>query len=96
MNLIEVMALSGEMTTNSYANNIRLIRGNLSNPNVQVINLSTIEGMKKGNLTVQANDIIYIEPKRALFSQVLSQNVAPYLNVITGLTSVVLLYLNLR
>jgi hypothetical protein len=30
---------------------------------VYLINLSTIEGMKKGNIVLQGNDIIYIEPR---------------------------------
>jgi polysaccharide export outer membrane protein len=61
MTLIEVLALAGGLDYFSKANNIRLIRGDLKNPNVMIIDLSTIDGMKKANLLVQPNDIIYIE-----------------------------------
>ncbi|MFQ3575389.1 MAG: polysaccharide biosynthesis/export family protein [Cytophagales bacterium] len=61
MTLVEVLALAGGLDYFSKANNIRLIRGDLKNPNVIIIDLSTIEGMQKANLLVQPNDIIYIE-----------------------------------
>jgi len=95
MNLLEVLALSGEVNDKSYSNNVRVIRGNLKNPNVQVIDLSTIEGMRKANLQVEANDIIYVEPKKTLFSQALRENIIPYVSVITGISNAVLLYLTI-
>ncbi|HTF81980.1 MAG TPA: polysaccharide biosynthesis/export family protein [Cytophagales bacterium] len=61
MNLIEVLTLAGGLDNLSKAHNIRLIRGDLKNPTVMIIDLSTIEGMKQANLLVQPNDIIYIE-----------------------------------
>lgn len=61
MNLIEVLTLAGGLDNLSKAHNIRLIRGDLKNPTVMIIDLSTIEGMKKATLLVQPNDIIYIE-----------------------------------
>jgi polysaccharide export outer membrane protein len=68
MNLIEVLAVTEQMgtATSNYAkfNNIRLIRGDLKNPNVYLIDLTTIEGLKQANLKVQPNDIIYVEPYR--------------------------------
>ena len=67
MNLIEVIALYGGIADNGKAHNIRLIRGDLKNPNVSIIDLSTIEGMKRASLDIQPNDIIYIEPVRKLW-----------------------------
>lgn len=80
MNLLEVLALAGGPDGNvtggggigntslarngGKIDNIRIIRGDLKNPQVQFINLSTIEGMRKGNLQVEPNDIIYIQPIR--------------------------------
>lgn len=96
MNLLEALALSNEMTNKVYSDNIRLIRGNLSNPNVQVINLTTIDGMKQANLALKPNDIIYIEPKRTLAGQALRENVLPYVTVLTSISQAVLLYLTLK
>ena len=66
-NLIEIIALYGGMNIDSEAKNIRLIRGDLKNPHVQIIDLRTIEGMKLAHLQVQPNDIIYIEQVRKPF-----------------------------
>jgi len=74
MNLLEVLALAGGADGGSNGNgaaryggrinNIRIIRGDLKNPQVQFIDLSTLEGMRRGNLQVEPNDIIYIQPIR--------------------------------
>ena len=80
MNLIEVLALAGGIdggvgggggggTSSLYryggkASNIRIIRGNLKNPRVQQINLTTLDGMRRANLQMEPNDIIYVEPVR--------------------------------
>ena len=77
MNLLEVLALAGGIdgggtsggTTGFYRNggradNIRIIRGNLKNPRVQQVNLSTLDGMRRASLQIEPNDIIYVEPIR--------------------------------
>jgi polysaccharide export outer membrane protein len=66
MNLLEVLAKAGGMPPDAKAFNIRIIRGDLKNPQVVKIDLSTLEGMKQANLTVQANDFVYIEPTVSL------------------------------
>ncbi len=73
MNLLEVLALAGGIDGGGggslyryggRADNVRIIRGNLKNPQVQQIDLTTIEGMRRGNLQVEPNDIIYVDPVR--------------------------------
>jgi protein involved in polysaccharide export with SLBB domain len=78
MNLLEVLALAGGpdggggggggstgiARNGGRIDNIRIIRGDLKNPQVQFINLNTIEGMRRGNLQIEPNDIIYIQPVR--------------------------------
>ena len=74
MNLLEVLALAGGVdgasgTSGLYrnggrVNNIRIIRGDLKNPRVQQIDLSTLDGMRRANLQVEPNDVIYVEPIR--------------------------------
>ena len=77
MNLIEVLALAGGIdgggqtggsSNQSFyryggkANNIRIIRGDLKNPRVQQVDLTTLDGMRRANLQMEPNDIIYVEP----------------------------------
>ncbi|GAB2854428.1 polysaccharide biosynthesis/export family protein [Hymenobacter ruber] len=77
MNLIEVLALAGGLDGGSgsggsinqgfyryggKASNIRIIRGDLKNPRIQQVDLTTLEGMRRANLQMEPNDIIYVEP----------------------------------
>jgi protein involved in polysaccharide export with SLBB domain len=77
MNLLEVLALAGGVDGNSggggasgvyryggKTSNIRIIRGDLKNPRIEQIDLSTIAGMRRANLQMEPNDIVYIEPVR--------------------------------
>ncbi len=61
-NLFDFIASSGGMPGNSNASKIKIIRGDLKDPKVYLVDLSTIEGMKAAELTLQAGDIIYIQP----------------------------------
>lgn len=92
MNLIEVLALAGGIDKTGKAHNIRLIRGDLQNPSVQIIDLTTMAGMKKAALNVEPNDIVYVEPIRRVFLEALGD----YLPVFTALTSVLTTYIVIK
>lgn len=69
--LLEVLAQAGGLSSlggggeMGNAHNIRLVRGlDPKTAQVQQIDLSTIEGMRKANLQVTANDVVYVEPVR--------------------------------
>ncbi|NML67270.1 polysaccharide export protein EpsE [Hymenobacter sp. RP-2-7] len=86
MNLLEVLALAGGVDASvgssgrygGRVDNIRIIRGDLKNPQVQFIDLSTIEGMRRGNLQVEPNDIIYVQPVRRPFLEALADAAPVY------------------
>ena len=81
MNLLEVLALAGGVDAvgggggggggvyryGGKTSNIRIIRGDLKKPQVEQIDLSTIAGMRRANLQMEPNDIVYIEPVRRRF-----------------------------
>ncbi|TAF67417.1 MAG: polysaccharide export protein EpsE [Cytophagales bacterium] len=90
MNLIEILASSGGFDNTQRASNIRIIRGDLKNPNVYIIDLTTIDGVKKANLLVQPNDIIYVEPIRKTFLERIS-DVSPILGFVTTILTFILL-----
>lgn len=110
MNLLEVLALAGGpdgggggtgvARNGGRIDNIRIIRGDLKNPQVQFINLNTLEGMRRGNLQVEPNDIIYIQPlRRPLLDSLV--DAGPVIGLTTTLLSAVsilytLLVLNRR
>ena len=92
MNLLEVLALAGgadgggggggAARYGGRINNIRIIRGDLKNPQVQFIDLGTLEGMRRGNLQVEPNDIIYIQPIRRPLLEAIT-DASPVLSLFT-------------
>lgn len=87
--IIEVIALAGGLTDNSKAWRIKVLRGDLRNPTVRIIDMSTLEGVMASDLTVRSNDIIYIEATPNYKIKVLAQ-LTPFISIITS----VLLILN--
>jgi len=86
--LIEALALAGGVSERGKAKKIKLIRGDSRNPEVFLIDLSTVEGMKQTNLLLQANDIIYVEPAKRLSSEI----AAELLPIATIVTTLLLFY----
>ncbi len=91
MNLLEILALAGGVNNDAMGHNIRLIRGDLSNPQVKVIDLSTIEGMTQANLRVQPNDVIYVEPVRRPVTEGL-KDVVPILSLLTSALALIVAF----
>ena len=60
--LFEVLAQTGGVYQEGNASRIKIIRGELNNPEIYLIDLSTIDGIKDANLNMQAGDIVYIDP----------------------------------
>lgn len=58
ISLAEVVAMSKGFTVEGKAQSIRLLRGE----DVYVVDFSTVDGYRKGNMTVLPGDIIYMEP----------------------------------
>ena len=95
MNLLEILALAGGIDGGGgggggvggglyryggKASNIRIIRGDLKNPRIQQIDLTTLNGMRRANLQMEPNDIIYVEPIRRPLLEVLT-DAAPIISL---------------
>jgi polysaccharide biosynthesis/export protein len=80
--LFEVLATIGGMPENGKADQIKIIRGDLKNPEVYMINLSTLEGIKNYDLVMQGNDIIYIETRKDAVTKTIAL-LGPYLSLIS-------------
>lgn len=93
-NLLEVLAMAGGIGMQARADNIRLIRGDLNNPEVHIINISTIEGMKQSSLKVLPNDIIYVEPMQHVKAEVI-RDLSPLLGIVSSLLTLALLVFRL-
>lgn len=93
--LLEAIALAGGLTNQGRAARIKLIRGNLKDPQVYLIDLSTIEGIAQADIILQANDIIYVEPLGITTRQVLSE-ISPILGLATSLITLFFVINNLN
>ena len=93
--LFEVLAMTGGVPEDGKADRIKLIRGELKNPEVYMIDLSTLSGMKNANLVLQANDIIYIETRKGHVRKILLE-IAPYLAIMTTITSTIAIITQIR
>lgn len=90
MNLIEVIARYGGIDVEGKANNIRIVRGDLKNPDVQLVNLNTIEGLRLANTDMEPGDIVYIEPNRKVFKEALT-DIYPIVGITTSLATLYLI-----
>ncbi len=88
--IIEVLAKAGGLSATSRANKIKIIRGDLKNPQIIEVNLATIEGVRKSAMDVLPNDIIYIDSRRNAIRTILT-DAAPYIGLTTSITSIILL-----
>ena len=88
--LLEALALSGGIPDNGRAYRIKILRGDLKNPQVHLVDVSTLDGLKNSELRVLSNDIIYVEAA-ANYKQRIFQQLTPVVGIITA----VLLVLNI-
>ena len=93
MTIAEILALSGGINFGSKASTIKLIRGDLSNPQVYMIDLSTIDAMRASVIGVQPGDIIYIEPWRRPWLEGL-RDISSIVGLTTGLLTFILFLQN--
>ena len=94
--LIEVLASAGSIGVYSQMQRIRIIRGDLSKPEVQVVDLTHIHSLAKADLIIRPNDIIYVEPGRRPTLDVL-RDIGTVGNLITGTAGLFfIVYITLR
>ncbi|NND76667.1 MAG: polysaccharide export protein EpsE [Flavobacteriales bacterium] len=81
--VIEAIASAGGIADRGNASKIKVIRRDGDKTKVFQIDLSTIEGVRDGNLIVQADDIIYVEPTPQIAGE-LVRDIAPIVSLITS------------
>jgi polysaccharide export outer membrane protein len=89
-NILEVLAKSGGLDRTVKAYKIKVIRGDLKDPIVKIIDLSTLEGLRNSDLIVQTGDIIYVEQRKKIATDVLAE-VAPILSGISVILTTTIL-----
>ncbi|MCS7017982.1 MAG: polysaccharide biosynthesis/export family protein [Cytophagales bacterium] len=94
MNLLEVIALVGNPDSRSRNDKIKLVRNVLEKPVMQVIDLSTWEGLQAANLRVQPNDVIYIEPRRGVIRRETLADVTSFTSIFTSVLGIIATTIN--
>ena len=90
--LFDALALAGGMSDYSKAYSIKIIRGDLKNPQIYFADVSNLEGLRNAELNIYPNDIIYID-SGSNFRKRLTSEFLPYLSVFTSIL-VLVTYLN--
>lgn len=91
--IFEVLAKAGGIPENGKAQFIKLIRGDLNNPEVFLIDLSSLETLKNADVVMQSQDIIYIETRKNYAQKTLAL-VAPYFSILSTILLVTTLVVN--
>ncbi len=91
--LLEALALSGGIPDYGRAYKIKIIRGDLKNPQVHLVDISTLEGLKKSEIRVLSNDIIYVEAGPN-YKQRIWEQITPIIGIITAAFLVVTIVQN--
>ncbi len=81
--ILEALALAGGITERGNAKKIKLIRKEGDTRQVYRIDLSTVDGIDMADMVVQANDIIYVQPRRDLAREFVKE-FAPYLSLLSS------------
>lgn len=87
--VFEGIAMAGGISANGKAHKITLIRQtmNPNDPEVYRLDLSKMENIGQGNIVLQSNDIIYVEPRRRYANKSL-QEISPFLSLLSAAITV--------
>jgi polysaccharide export outer membrane protein len=80
--LVDVIAFAGGISEDGKAKKVKLIRDVNKKHEVYLIDLSTIKGINDAFIVLQANDIIYIEPRKRVSKKAM-QELLPLLSLLS-------------
>jgi len=89
MELAEVLALAKGIDVNGKANNIRVVRDD----QVFLVDFSTIDGYRKGNMIMEPGDIVYVEPIRKPLSEA-TRDYGPLISIIASIVTLIIVINN--
>jgi len=84
-------ASMGSSSGMNYASKIKIIRGDLKKPDIYLVDLSRIEGLKDADIIMHSNDIVYIEPV-INYAYTIPSDIASFTGLISSVLSVFLVY----
>ena len=85
MNVIEAIARSGDLTDMASRINIKVIRGNLRNPQVRNIDLTNMDALALSSLYLKPNDILYVQPRKLKGINKAFNEINPFFNMLSSI-----------
>ena len=85
MNLIEVMAKAGYLTQNASRTNIKIIRGDLRDPEVRNIDLTDAKSILTTSLLLKPNDIVYVQARQMSGFNKAFQETVPFFQTVSAI-----------
>ncbi|MEQ9301532.1 MAG: polysaccharide biosynthesis/export family protein [Cyclobacteriaceae bacterium] len=92
--LLEVLTLYGGFDFGSKANNIKVIRGDPTNPQIFMVDLTSVSAMKMSIVSINPGDVIYVEPwRRPVYQSI--RDVSPILSLISSVIALTFVFTSL-
>jgi polysaccharide export outer membrane protein len=85
VNLVEAIARSGDLTDFARRTNIKILRGDLRNPEVRTVDLTKMSSIRLSSLYLRPNDIVYVQPRTIKGYNIAFQQIAPPFHLISTL-----------
>jgi polysaccharide biosynthesis/export protein len=94
--LIEALALSGGILNSAKTQKIKIIRGNLNDPQIIWVDLRKAYGLRDKDLYMRSGDIVYIETRNLTLFVREAQPYTTLINVLTLLPTFYILFVSFR
>ncbi|HNM08067.1 MAG TPA: polysaccharide biosynthesis/export family protein [Chitinophagales bacterium] len=93
LTLLEAIGMAGGIPENGRSSKIKVIRNIQGAAQLQEIDLSSIDDIALGNMYIQPNDIIYIEPN---INSTVFQEIGPILSTISSIAVIYAFFANVN
>lgn len=92
-NLLEVLAMADGVNRFGRLKEVKVIRGDLKDPEIIIFDLRQIEAIGTEDLIVHDNDIVYVEPRDI---KLLGDAILPYTSLISAFTALALVIVTIQ
>ncbi len=83
ISVLEALSLAGGIDSRGKSKSIKVIRRVLGGHEIYKMDLSSLDGLAMADMPVQANDIIYVDPRKNFAGEAVRE-LAPYLSIISS------------
>jgi polysaccharide biosynthesis/export protein len=87
ISLIEAIARSGDLTDFAERRGILILRGDLRDPEVRMIDLTHMSTIKIASLYLKPNDIVYVQPRASKGRTIAYEEIAPPFELVASILS---------